>query len=697
MEWNYLLFSLCIVVCFALQQWWMNKRMKQHQMELAKSEKMFRTVVTNLKEVVFQTDIRGSFIFLNPAWQEVTGYEVEESMGHGFEEYVHPDDQQLIITGFISLQQRMGISCRHNVRLVTKDGGVRWMEAYARLRVDEGNQILGTDGTLNDLTERMADLEELQHAKEAAEAANRAKGDFLANMSHELRTPMNAILGMTAVLLETSLNQEQQDLAATVHESAEALLMIINDTLDYSKIEAGKMTLEDIPFCVRNIVEGVADLTACTARNKGLPVMAYVDPEIPRTLRGDPGRLRQILFNLVGNAVKFTQTGEVIVRAVLQERTDDAVTVRFMVMDTGIGIKEETKNNLFKPFTQADSSMARKFGGTGLGLSIAKRLVELIKGEIGVESIWGSGSTFWFTAQFTFDAAADASGSPLSLPIAGLDRYQAVIVSDSMMTTDIVARYLQTMGVGGTESCSSNDWQKGPGQNVLREQELLILDTDYVKTAAPVGALPVLTLGACEKMRGEAGQSGIHLTKPVKFDLLAGSLRALLSDDQAALILPSSTCAAADLKPVNGQNRDAISDTVPACEANGILVVEDNRANQKLALLLLKKLGYKAEAVNDGREAVNTVLNGNYAAILMDCQMPEMDGFEATRQIRDALMNKADRIPIIAMTANAMEGDREKCIASGMDDYLSKPIKPEALRTMLEHWLANNEGRGVSV
>ncbi len=627
-------------------------------------ESDYRTVVDGLKEVIFRTDGAGHWTFLNPAWEEITGFSVGESLGQPFLNYVHPDDRAINAARFQPLIERHKADCRHEIRYLTKSGGFRWIEVYARLILDAAGTPTGTAGTLNDITERRladerfrvlfehssdahllfdengivdcnrATLEMLRcrdksevlgvhparlapefqpdgrasadkaremdalarahgfhrfewthrrfdgtefpvevtltpvtvnakpsllvvwhdiaervqyergllQAKEAAEAANRAKSDFLASMSHEIRTPMNGVIGMTGLLLETELTPTQRKYTDVLRASGQALLAIINDILDYSKIEAGMLTIEAIPFDLLAVLEQVSSLLGVRAREKRLQFDLRYDERAPRRFIGDPGRIRQILLNLVGNAIKFTEAGHVAVNVACTEVGPLDALVQLVVEDTGIGIPADKHAALFERFTQADSSTARKYGGTGLGLAICKRLAALMGGTVGLTSELGRGSRFWVTMRLRLCHAEAAPPAPVPL------------------------------------------------------------------TAAPA-----------------AGRR-VH-----------------------------------------------------------ILLVEDHPTNQMLATELLEKIGCTVVVAQNGREAVQQSGQERFDAIFMDCHMPEMDGFEATAQIRQR-QTDGERVPIIALTANAMNGDRERCVAAGMDDYLSKPIVYADLERAIAQW-----------
>lgn len=552
---------------------------------------------------------------------------------------------------------------------------------------------------------------QLDEALTTAQESVRTKAAFLATMSHELRTPMNGVIGMTSLLMETTLSAEQQSYTETIRQCGESLLHLINDVLECSKIEAGKLELERIDFNLRTAVEEVLAQFAGRAETKGLELTGLVHATVPTALQGDPGRLRQVLTNLVGNALKFTERGEVSLQAFLEQETQEDAVIRFEVTDSGIGIAPEATSRLFQPFVQADSSTTRKYGGTGLGLSITKQLVELMGGRIGVTSEPGRGSTFWCTARFTKQA-----GSPLAiLPSSDLEGRRILIVDDNESNRMILHHLVTGWGM-------IDDVAKDAEEALQRVKEaathgisydLAILDVimpgkDGLQLARefrrdPAGAgmrIVVLTSllqrGHAEQAR-QAGAMG-YLPKPVRHDQLRECLRTVLGI--ACEIEPEPGSFA----PATPQlvTRHSLADHKPR---QRILIVEDNLINQKLAVRMAEKLGYQAFVAENGEEALKALETEDFAVVIMDCQMPVMDGFEATRRIRESERSEAIgeskksgasrpsplapcHIPIIAVTANAMQGDREHCLAAGMDDYLAKPIQMETLRAVLHRWAA---------
>lgn len=632
-------------------------------------------------------------------------------------EAVVPDDlpeQEAILQNTV---RRKGQSIREFRICRRNDSAVRVIHAVESVRLNtEGNPewVVGTNRDVTEqkqaevaLKQASQDLEgknqELTHARDQALTAVKTKSAFLATMSHEIRTPMNGVIGMTGLLLDTALTPEQRDYAETVRSSGEHLLTIINDILDFSKIEAGKLSLEIISFDLRTMVDDMLDLMSKPAANKGVSLACLVHGNVPSALRGDPGRLRQILLNLLSNALKFTAQGEVVLSVLLASGVDDAITVRFEVQDTGIGLSPEAQARLFQAFSQADSSTTRQYGGTGLGLAICKQLTELMGGQIGVESRLGVGSTFWFTVPLSLQPP---SVQPIDNRVEQDVPWRSLcIVDDHATNRHILESYAMQWGV----QCRLAE--NGP-------QALACL-----RAAAAEGA-------ACDVAIIDMqmpGMDGLELARAIKADPLLAPTRLILLTSSGqrgdAAVAHAAGYAAYLTKPVRKAQLLACLTTVHASSeapqtlitihslaeaavqaAVRILVTEDNVVNQKVAVRMLEKLGYRADVVANGCEALDALARIPYAAVLMDCQMPEMDGFETTAEIRrrealpvhepsDSEMKHASsfthdappqRIPIIAMTANAQPEDRARCLATGMDDYLSKPVRQEDLKRVLD-------------
>ena len=537
---------------------------------------------------------------------------------------------------------------------------------------------------VHDVTDRARAEEAVAEARDQALQASRQKSEFLATMSHEIRTPMNGVIGLTGLLLDTGLEDRQRQYAEGIRGAGEALLAIINDILDFSKIEAGKLELEVVDFDLVQVVEEAAGLVAQTAQRKGLELVAYCYPGLAAELRGDPARIRQVLLNLASNAVKFTESGEVVVRARSVEESDGAVLVRFEVADTGIGIAEADHHRLFEPFSQADASTTRRFGGTGLGLAISRQLVAAMGGELGLDSGSGRGSTFWFTLPLARTTAAAVAGSrPFRHLIEGLQ----VLVVDDNDTNRLILREQLTAWDMRAELADDGPTaldrlRTAAAQN--QPYDLALLDMcmpgiDGLELARRISADPalattllVLLTSAADVGAEEALQAGIlaRLTKPVRASQLYDCLMRLTAPTAGA-----------------GPEAAAVATAARPSIRGHVLVVEDNTTNQMVALGILGQLGYRADVAANGLEALEALARTHYAAVLMDCQMPEMDGYTATGEIRRR-EDDSRHTPIIAMTAGAMEGDRERCLAAGMDDYISKPVKPHDVAMALARWIS---------
>ncbi|MBV9495380.1 MAG: response regulator [Acidobacteria bacterium] len=644
--------------------------------QLREGRELYRHIVENATDIVYRTDYTGHFTFINARGLERIGYTEEELYGKHFLTMIAPDHRQRAEEVYRDQFRTRTQSTYYEMVIESKSGERIWIGQNVQALFDNGD-ISGFQAVARDISERRATELELARARDAAIESARLKSEFLANISHEIRTPMNGVIGMTNLLLGTGLDMQQYEYAQMIRSSAEALLTVVNNVLDLSKIEAGKLTLDMVDFDLDDVVESVIELFAERAAAKNLRLRQIVYPDVPRSYRGDATRLRQVLLNLVANAVKFTESGEVSLSVMRQSEFDDMVTLWFLVADTGIGIADDVQPRLFSAFTQADGTTTRQYGGTGLGLAISKELVELMGGRIGMASHVGEGSTFWFTIEL--ERNRDAIRTRRSYDLAGM---RVLLVDHNPVNRLVLRRQLAAAAVEVDEAESvdratdllwaavRNDKPYAVAVVEMQMPEVGGLDLARAvrrNTRFDRTKLLLLTAIGRRKSDHEAFRDAgfdAFLLKPVRQPVLLKTIAGLIG----ATELPH----AAEQPPA----------TVSPLR---ILIVEDNAVNQHVALGQLRVLGYDAEVVENGKEAVEAVQKTAYDLIFMDCQMPIMDGYAATAAIRN-LDGEVRHTPIVAMTAHALDGEREKCLAAGMDDYIAKPVGDHDLRGIIERW-----------
>lgn len=629
-------------------------------------------------------------LYANNVVATMLGVSPDKLEGARFDEMLFSDDQESFRQELAAMRSGARTQFQDTLRYTNRDGEIAWARLHFTYVTDHGQEP-SVFGVIEDITVEKSGQEQLRREKETAERATRTKSAFLANMSHEIRTPLHTITGVTELLQETQLDEEQIEYANQIKFSAEVLLGLINDVLDFSKIEAGKLSLEVIEFDLFDMVQEAVDMLSLEAHKKDLEVVVFLDPTLPRHVHGDPVRLRQILVNLFNNAVKFTSSGEIVIRAQRVQQTDTKVTVSVEVADSGIGIPEQKLTKLFKAFSQVDSSTTRKFGGTGLGLSISRSLVKLMKGNIGVKSTEGRGSTFWFAVPLgvestgqVFDGEAGAGA-------------RVLIVDDHGLARSVLRHYLEAAGATVEES------PNGPeGLRELKRAadageaydiafiDLLMPGMDGWQMASEVNAdkrinsTRLILLSPTGRSAGEAKMKLLkwfdaYLSKPLKVDDISNALQAVLGSD---MDLP--TLEEAAVEELEEVKEDAEAEAEPG---GTILVAEDHFVNQQLFKTILEKRGYETILAGNGREAVELSAEHDVDLVFMDVHMPEMNGYEATRTLRE----RGFEVPIVAVTANVTKGEKDRCIEAGMNDYLAKPFKSHDLTPLLHRWLTARE------
>jgi two-component system sensor histidine kinase/response regulator len=657
------------------------------------TEERYSAFMNHLPAIASLTDEDGRYLYVNQPLSDAFNMRSEDLVGKTIADWMpeavesnRKHDREVLACGG---------TMQFDDELRTADGSVRyWLSFKFPLGVHDGRKLIGTVAV--DITARKEWEVQVQQAKEEAERANRAKSEFLANMSHEIRTPLNGIIGMTDLALDTGLNSEQREYMDTVKFSADSLLTLINDILDFSKIEAGKIDLETADFDLRDNVETTLKTLAVRAHQKGLDLHCEVDPGVPDTVSGDSSRLRQIILNLVGNALKFTEKGEVKVSVQNESEVDKGPNLHFTVSDTGIGIPPEKHDHIFKAFSQADSSTTRKYGGTGLGLTISTRLVDMMGGKMWVESEVGKGSRFHFTLRLPPVEARhvpDPSGHSLRT----LQGVKILVTDDSATNRRIMQGILSRWGINVTlaeggnhalEELSAACTAATPYALLLTDLQMPDMDgftlVEKIRQRKELTALAIMMFSSAGQ-RGDGARCqelgvSAYLPKPIRQSELQGAILRVLHAGDSKGQIPLVT-------------RYNVQDTAVPTVSLRILLAEDNLVNQRLAMRLLEKRGHQVTLAGNGQAAVTAAEKDTFDLVLMDLQMPEMDGFEATAALRAREKETGIHLPVIALTAHALKGDRERCLEAGMDGYLTKPIRSQELDAILEIYRGRKSGQ----
>ena len=677
-----------------------NERMRAEE-ALSEERKVLRALIDNVPDFMYVKDAESRFVVANASLAQSMGVKSPEELLHKTDFDFYPkvlagtyygDEQNVIRT-------KQPLFNREEESFGT-DGKSIWLLTTKVPLFDKNGQVTGVAGIGRDISHIKKTQEEMQKAREAAEAASRAKSEFLANMSHEIRTPLNGVMGMTDLALDTELTPEQREYLETVKMSGDSLLTVINDILDFSKIEAGKIDLETIDFNLRESLETTLKTLALRADEKGLELLCEVAPEVPEIVRGDSSRLRQIVVNLVGNAIKFTEVGEVAVRVQLDAREGSVCVCRFTVADTGIGIPMDKRESIFDPFSQADTSTTRKYGGTGLGLTISTRLVQMMGGKIWVESEMGRGSQFHFTVRLGAAEAKEIKLGTLAPPEL-LRGVKVLVVDDNRTNCRILEGMLTrwqmkpTSVNGGAAALAQLSEARAAGDPynlILTDMHMPDMDgfafVEQIRKRPELATATIMMLTSAGH-RGDAARCqelgvSAYLLKPIRQSELREAVARVLGAREQDGAIPLIT-------------RFSLQDAREPDAYLSVLLAEDNLVNQRLVVRLLEKRGHRVVVAGTGLEALQALEKERFDLVLMDVQMPEMDGLEATAAIREKEKNSGLRQPVVALTAHAMKGDREKCLAVGMDGYLTKPIRPQELDQLLEIYVGRRmETRDVA-